>query len=280
MNKYLIFSKTILGDWNDPSEFLESHSLILDVANGDEELITKTDLYNKFYYENLPSHYSLSKEQCESIKDLLNISEEKYREFYNYWPDTFSNQVYNELKGKLNINFVQKYLLNEAELQRHYLIYNRNFWFKSTNKTFVNDSISTYERDFLMQELSFDKIHDAEVYRVLIAIRLWATRGPDDQYYFKKRLSEEINKLDEKLFVKFKLTKQQLINKLVPDNFYGFDMRYSNEYDFYSIQDKEEKVNLIHQEYLNTFEKHKEHTQLFRDVYQIMENPPFIIYKF
>ncbi|WP_345245537.1 hypothetical protein [Nibrella saemangeumensis] len=269
-------AKVAQGDWNEPSSLVEDYSLVLDFINSESELRERLDFYDKLYYENLPRHFSLSFEQISLIGDLINIPLENYREFYKYWPNKLDNKLFIALRDKLKLRFASALQIGNELHHNYYLIYNYNFWFKSRDIDFANDSIDTFERSFLMEEMCFENLKEAEIFRTLITSRLWSTRRPDNRYYFKERLLEELNNSLSSIQTIFTSPKDT-VNTLIPKDFWDFNMRYSNEYALSSIEHKDEKIKQVKLEYWKVYEEHKSQIDEYIKVFNIVQNPPLLI---
>ncbi|WP_218127081.1 hypothetical protein [Catalinimonas alkaloidigena] len=182
--------------WNDQSEHLNNRaSVILDIVPNENDIESKLNYWNKLYYDNITRHFSIGEEQLDSISTIINITKDKFRELYKYWPKALSEEQYDQIFDRLNLKFVQFKPLQEQHKGKYVIKVNESFWkIKTHNSTLLNDIMNTYEAELKDFELIHNTYESAMNYGIIIVDRLCNQRDPNNPYYYEQRIKDQLRK--------------------------------------------------------------------------------------
>src|SRR5690606_23172000 len=126
-----------------------SLSMPLDLVFEGEDITGKLHYWNKLFYNQLPEHILLNEQKIERICDILNMPKEKYRQYYDYWPNQIDDTLYRTFFDRLQLNFVQFKAHNQSNSNKYFIKINEKFWeIKNSNSIVLVNIINTYERRF------------------------------------------------------------------------------------------------------------------------------------
>lgn len=193
-----IYSTNIVSwGFNDPTEMVENTSgLILCPVYSSDKIELKFHFFNKILYHNLPNFLTLNSSQLDLISRKINLPPEKFKEFYNYWPKLFSNELYNYFFQKLNLSFIVFKPINPKLKNSYAIKINIEFWdinrgrggeiVQVENKyysNFLTFMIGPNERCFEEFELLHSNYEKAMFYGIIIMDMLCSNYGECFYYY-------------------------------------------------------------------------------------------------
>jgi len=240
---------------------LMTRGLILELVSNTEDPSKVERKWNKYYYEDLPYHYSDS-EGLNLGAQFLGITGESSLDIINNWPGKLTDQEYDYLYREMKIDLVNRFELPEFMRGKYIITPNQKFWdfTKDTGYPLLVDILDTNGREFETYELVHDNLNSALDFAVLIFDALCNQRDPDNSYYYNQITLDQFPSLPENLRNEF--------TKLELSRYNGLPIYNMNYFT---------KNKMV--EYNNIFRREKKNLEISKRIFTNLPTPPFFITK-
>lgn len=238
---------------------LKNKGLILELVSVSQDPYKAKQKWNKYFYEDLPHHYSNSDALNVGAR-ILKIENKDPIKIINNWPGVLTDQQYEQLYNEIKIEAVDQFELKESMKGKYIITPNQEFWdfTKESGYPLLADILSTYEREFEDYELVHENLDSALDYAVIIFDALCNQRDPDNSYYYNQITLDQFSSLPEELRVEF--------SNLGLTRYDGLPIYNMN---YYSRNKKEEYSKII--------KNQRENLEKSKRIFTNLPKPPFFI---